>query len=81
VHVLSCDPFDTLSWYSGTSFATPIVAGIVALMKAEHPGLTPQQAERTLQATADDLGAPGPDLQYGYGVVDASRALRALGRG
>ena len=80
MHVLSCDPFDTLSWYSGTSFAVPIVAGIVALMKAEHPGLTPEQAERTLRATADDLGDPGPDLRYGYGIVDARRALRALDR-
>jgi len=80
VHVLSCDPFDTLSWYSGTSFATPLVAGIVALMKANHPGLTPKQAERTLQATADDLGDPGPDIRYGYGLVDAPRALRALNR-
>ena len=77
-HVLSCDPFDTLSWYSGTSFATPIVAGIIALMKAVAPRLTPTTAERTLRATADDLGAPGPDPQYGYGVVDADRALRAL---
>jgi subtilisin family serine protease len=80
VHVLSCDPFSTLSWYSGTSFATPLVAGVVALMKAEHPGLTPRQAEGILRATADDLGDPGPDLRYGYGLVDARRALRALAR-
>jgi thermitase len=81
VHVLSCDPFDTLSWYSGTSFATPIVAGIVALMKADHPGLTPKQAERTLRGTADDLGDPGRDIRYGSGLVDADRALRSLHRG
>ena len=76
-HVLACDPFGTLSWYSGTSFSTPVVAGVVALMKAAYPRLRAAQAERILRSTARDLGAPGRDRMYGSGLVDAARAVRA----
>jgi subtilisin family serine protease len=75
--VLAADPFGTLSWYSGTSFSTPMVTGVVALMKAAHPRLGPAQAERILRATATDLGETGRDRLYGSGLVDAERAVRA----
>ncbi len=64
--------------YDGTSMASPHVAGVAALVIASgklgpHP--SPLAVQQHLQATARDLGAPGPDSRYGFGLVDASRAL------
>ena len=62
--------------YSGTSMATPIVSGIVALMKTAHPSYTPAQVENKLFTTAKDLGKAGKDTSYGYGRVDAHSAVQ-----
>ena len=65
--------------YEGTSMASPHVAGIAALILAthklgDHP--TPNQVQAHIQATARDLGQAGFDSRYGWGLVDAARALR-----
>ncbi len=62
---------------SGTSFSAPVTAGVIALVLAAKPTLTPQQAEGILEANADDLGAPGFDTIYGWGRVNALRAVTA----
>jgi serine protease len=65
--------------YEGTSMASPHVAGIAALLIAtRHLGVhpTPSQIQTQLQVTARDLGRPGFDSRYGWGLVDAARALR-----
>jgi serine protease len=65
--------------YSGTSMASPHVAGIAALLIASGklgPNPSPQAVQQHLQATARDLGAPGVDSRYGWGLVDAGSALR-----
>jgi subtilisin family serine protease len=59
---------------SGTSMATPVVSGTVALIKYEHPGNTPSQTESVLFNTAKDLGKSGKDTTYGYGRINASAA-------
>ena len=61
---------------SGTSMASPHVAGVAALIKAKHPTWGPQQIRDALINTAEDLGAPGKDNEYGYGLVDAFAALQ-----
>jgi subtilisin family serine protease len=61
----------------GTSMASPIVAGLVALMKARRPDLTPDEIEGLIEATAVDKGLAGKDQNYGYGRIDAGRALAA----
>jgi subtilase family protein len=61
----------------GTSMASPIVAGLVALIKARRPDLTPDEIEGLIEATAVDKGLAGKDQNYGYGRIDAGRALAA----
>lgn len=62
---------------SGTSFAAPYVAGILALLLSVSPGLAPERAVEILEATAADLGARGLDSRFGYGIVDAWAAVMA----
>ncbi|MBA7517227.1 hypothetical protein ES705_09280 [subsurface metagenome] len=56
--------------YSGTSMASPHVAGVVALMIIANVS----DIRGQLWSTADDLGASGRDSLYGYGLVDADEA-------
>ena len=65
-------------WYpfwEGTSMASPHVAGVAALIIAVNPGYTPDAVRDAISNTAKDLGAPGWDEVYGYGLLDASAAL------
>ncbi|GAA1753949.1 S8 family serine peptidase [Luedemannella helvata] len=62
---------------SGTSSATALVAGAVALVRAKFPELSAQEVIHRLTATADDRGRAGRDDEYGYGVVNIVRALTA----
>jgi serine protease len=63
----------------GTSMASPHVAGVVALMKAVCPALTPSQLDTIISsgAMSVDLGASGRDDIFGHGLVDASRAVQS----
>lgn len=60
---------------SGTSFAAPQVAAAAALLKAQNPTWTPMRIEEELERAATDLGAPGRDDLYGYGLLDAAKAV------
>jgi subtilisin family serine protease len=60
---------------SGTSFATPNVAGVVALIRARYPTYAPAQVVSRLTSTVDDLGYSGWDKRYGAGRVNALRAV------
>jgi serine protease len=63
-------------WFStGTSMASPHVAGVAALIKSIHPEYGPDDIRQVLQDTAEDLGAPGWDERYGYGLIDAYAAV------
>jgi subtilisin family serine protease len=66
------------AFLSGTSMATPMAAGVAALALSRQPGLAPVQVKSALTAQADDLGAPGRDDYFGYGRVNARRALLPL---
>jgi subtilisin family serine protease len=60
--------------YNGTSMATPHVSGVAALVWSNHPGCTAAQIRSTLTKSAMDLGAPGQDNSYGFGLVQAKAA-------
>lgn len=63
--------------YSGTSVASPVAAGVVALMMSANPTLPNGDVETSLYSTALDLGDMGRDPYYGYGRVDAAKAVLA----
>ncbi|MBK1688260.1 S8 family serine peptidase [Rubrivivax gelatinosus] len=69
----------TYGQYQGTSMATPHVAGVLALMRWAYPEITPAQVDALLQdgQLCDDAGATGHDNLYGWGIVDAAKAVRA----
>jgi serine protease len=62
-------------FFQGTSMATPHVSGVAALLIANGNATTPDQVRTALQETAEDLGEPGRDDTYGYGLVNAYAAL------
>jgi subtilisin family serine protease len=62
---------------SGTSFATPHVVGAVALVLSVRPQLSRDEVVDLLESTALDLGDPGFDTEYGWGLVDVDAATRA----
>jgi subtilisin family serine protease len=81
VNILSTYPGNYLAYMSGTSMACPHVSGVVALIQslrlaAGKSKLTPSQTYNVLVYTAIDLGSPGYDSLYGYGLVDALEAVQ-----
>lgn len=58
----------------GTSAATPICAGVVALLKQKKPALTQDQAKTALRSTAKDIGPSGWDQHSGAGIIRAKAA-------
>ena len=70
-------PFPPYYPLSGTSLATPFVAGVAGLLWSRDPSLTNQQVWDILNRTADARPG-GYNTQYGWGVIDAWNALNAL---
>lgn len=63
---------------NGTSAATPIAAGVVALLKGAKPSLTQEEVKNVLKKTAKDIGAPGFDQDSGAGIIQPKAALDLL---
>ncbi|MEW6074117.1 MAG: S8 family serine peptidase [Planctomycetota bacterium] len=60
---------------TGTSFSTPLVAGLCALIFSAAPHLAPDEVELVLKVSCDDLGTPGVDNVFGYGRIDIYTAM------
>lgn len=70
---------DNTYWaMSGTSMATPHVAGLAALIRSIHPEFTISEVETAIKSTALDLGNAGRDNVFGYGRIRAPLALAWL---
>lgn len=65
--------------WDGTSMATPHVSGVAALVWSADPTWTNAEIRDALVSTAEDLGDPGRDVAFGYGLVQAKAALDYLG--
>ena len=61
--------------WDGTSGATPIVAGVAALVRAAHPDLDAANVINRIVSTATDAGKKGDDPIYGFGKLDAAAAV------
>ncbi len=68
-------------YMSGTSMATPHVSSVLALEFTANPSMSAADAVSTLYATATDIGASGWDSTYGWGEVNAYRAVRGAKQG
>jgi subtilisin family serine protease len=68
------DPSGYLSM-AGTSMACPYVAGLAGLIRSNNPRLTNAEVRGIIRNSADDLGAPGFDTDFGYGRVNVRRAI------
>lgn len=74
------DPIDVANFQTcrarGTSQAAAHVSAVAALVLSLQPDLRDDQVRDLLQCSARDLGAPGFDLEYGYGMVQAGNAIQ-----
>lgn len=66
------------SYETGTSMAVPFVSGIAALLLETAPWLSALEVRRIIRDTADDRGPVGWDPRYGFGRVNAARALESI---
>jgi subtilisin family serine protease len=84
--VLSTYPGGRYAWMSGTSMASPHIAGVAALVMSQYGKLQPGQLQAVIQNTAEPMscptdanttcaGGPGYDSYFGHGRVDALKAL------
>jgi thermitase len=70
--------YKNYDYLHGTSQATPHVAGLASLLWSVDPTMTPDQVEEIIKTTADDLGTPGWDPDYGYGRIDSLAAVQSI---
>ena len=60
---------------NGTSYAAAYVTSFAASLLWEHPDMTPEEFRQTLKGSSRDLGEPGYDTAYGWGLIDLEAAL------
>jgi len=77
VQIVSLSPHNGYIMATGSSFSAAQVSGVAALVQMKHPLLKNAQVAQVLFQTADDLGEKGKDPFYGFGRINAARALRA----
>jgi subtilisin family serine protease len=65
----------TRVWLDGTSASAPIVAGAIAAMMSQNPGMTAGQAWSVLREHVAEAGPAGPDADFGQGVIDLGWAM------
>ncbi len=78
--LLMSDGLGGVMRHSGTSFAAPLVSGAIALLHDRWPWLAkePEASAQIIFRSARDLGAPGPDQIYGWGLLDVEASQSPL---
>jgi type VII secretion-associated serine protease mycosin len=76
--IYSTYPSSGYTTLSGTSMATPHVAGLAALIWSQNPSWSNEEVRAQIRNTAQDLGASGRDNQFGYGRINAAEAMSAV---
>ncbi|MGC8780470.1 MAG: S8 family peptidase [Anaerolineae bacterium] len=79
VYVFSTLRGNSYGWLSGTSMASPHVAGLAALILSANPQLSNAEVRRIIEQNADDLGTVGRDPYFGHGRINGRKALAAVG--
>jgi len=77
--VVAPDNTGSLFFWSGTSFAAPVISGAAALLASAFPNLSGAQIIDILFRSADDAGAAGTDAIFGHGILNISRAFAPIG--
>ncbi|MCL2338095.1 MAG: S8 family serine peptidase [Firmicutes bacterium] len=77
VNISTADPDNMVNYvkFTGTSAAAPFVTALVSIIRYEDKKITSKEMKTILEDTATDLGKPGKDNTYGYGLIDYKRAL------
>lgn len=75
--IYSTTPGGSYGYKTGTSMSGPYVAGLAALVWSLNPAMTADQLQEIILTTSDDLGDPGWDPYFGYGRINAWRAVDA----
>jgi subtilisin family serine protease len=78
VDIFEATPNASYDFTTGTSVAAAHVSGVAALLIERAPEIDSATLENILFSTAKDLGPPGRDSQFGFGLVDPYRALNVL---
>ncbi|MCQ4637942.1 S8 family serine peptidase [Anaerovorax odorimutans] len=76
--IYSTYPNNSYEELPGTSMASPVVAGVTALLYYAEPQLGAEQVKKILYTTANDIYSTGYDIYSGYGIVNAENAVQAL---
>lgn len=79
IDAAQADTKDGYTSLSGTSMAAPFAAGTVALLLDANPGLSPDEVRERLKGTTEDWGLQGPNVDYGWGRIQAARAVAQAG--
>jgi subtilisin family serine protease len=78
VEIVSIGPGSRMPISSGTSFAAAFVTGTIALLLEQRGDFSPQTLQAALEKSAQDLGTPGKDEEFGSGLVDACQVMAHL---